>query len=269
MKSEELITLTLPYYTGEDRTVRVYMPERGEGERLPVIYMTDGQNLFDDDRPQQFGCWYTREAVREERKISGRAAVIVGIHNDGGNVRRTSELTPGSIGEVCLTDEFSPEEIRQIKPEGESFDRFVVDSVIPEIEKRFPVERGRNGAAFCGSSSGGLQAFFTAVSHPEKFCMSGVFSPAFLLYKSGDILRWTAERMREKMPYLYIYSGAGDKLEKRIFNSTDEVYDALCEFYPFDLLNEIILPEEPHHEKAWAQVFRDFLHTFLQRRNGF
>ncbi len=269
MKKEELITLSLPYYTGSEKTVRVFLPEREEGERLPVIYMTDGQNLFEDNFPDQFGCWYTREAVRAERKNSGKAAIIVGIHNDGGNVQRTSELTPKTIGALCFPDDFSPEENALIRPEGELFDRFVTDSVIPEIEKRFPVEKGRSGAAFCGSSSGGLQAYFTAVSHPESFCMSGVFSPAFILYSTEDIISWTAERLREKMPYLFFYSGAGDELEKDICRSTDAVYDALTGLYPPELLNEIIIPGEAHHETAWAQVFRDFLHTFLQRRNEF
>ena len=46
MIKEELFTLSFPYYTGRNRKVRVYVPEHEEAERLPVIYMTDGQNLL-------------------------------------------------------------------------------------------------------------------------------------------------------------------------------------------------------------------------------
>ena len=112
MIKEELFELSFPYYTGRNRKVRVYVPEHEEAERLPVIYMTDGQNLFEDNNPGQFGCWYTREAVRSERQKSGRAAVIVGIHNDESDLQRTCELTPASIGEIPVPDD-APEEVKK------------------------------------------------------------------------------------------------------------------------------------------------------------
>ena len=92
MIKEELFTLSFPYYTGRNRKVRVYVPEHEEAERLPVIYMTDGQNLFEDNNPGQLGCWYTREAVKEVGK-----AIIVGIFRGklvGVFGRMISELHP-------------------------------------------------------------------------------------------------------------------------------------------------------------------------------
>ncbi len=264
MITEALHELSLPYYTGRSRKVRVYVPEHEEAERLPVIYMTDGQNLFEDNNPGQFGCWYTREAIGE----IGRA-IIVGVHNDDNPVQRTKELTPKSIGALCFPDEM-PDEIRKaIIPEGELFDDFVIHTVMPEIEKRFPIEKGRNAAAFCGSSSGGLQAYFTALSHPDRFCMSGVFSPALPIYSVNDIVSWTASKLNGSVPYLYIYSGAVGEPEEAICESTQAVYDAIAEFYPPELLNEVILFDQPHHESAWASIFRDFLQTFLTRREEF
>ena len=266
MIKDSLTELSLPYYTGRNKKVRVYVPEHEEAERLPVIYMTDGQNLFEDNNPGQFGCWYTRETVREARESTGGAAIIVGIHNDENEIQRTSELTPKSIGGICFPDDI-PEEMRKMLiPQGELFDDFVIHTVMPEIEKRFPAERGRNAAAFCGSSSGGLQAYFTALSHPDRFCMSGVFSPAFPLYSVSDIISWTASKLSDCMPYLYFYSGAVGEPEKSICESTQAVYDAIAEYYPPDRLNEVIRFDQPHHESAWAPIFKDFLHTFLTRR---
>ena len=263
MTPETITTLSLPYYTGKNKTVRVFVPEHEDGELLPAVYMTDGQNLFEDDRPYQFGCWYTREAVREEQKTTGKAAIIVGVHNDEGFAQRGCELTPAGIGPIQTPDTI-PEEVKKLLiPQGEKFDDFVVNTVMPAIEAQFPVAPGRNNTAFCGSSSGGLQAYFTVLSHPDKFCLSGVFSPAFPLYSTEDILRWTSAQLTESMPYLYFYSGGADELEQEIRVSTEIVYDALVEFYPPERLNAVILPENPHHERAWAPVFRDFLHTFL------
>lgn len=252
----ELFDLFLPYPEKGERRVRVYVPEHEEGETFPVIYMTDGQNLFDEETGT-WGCWFTREAVEAERKLSGKAAVIVGIHND--NHWRDNELTPDSIGELVDTADMHD----FTAPEGEIFDSFVMDVVKPYIEKNFPVKMGRENTAFCGSSSGGLQSFFTALSHPESFSAAGVFSPAFLLYSGDDMRRWVLSKLCDDLPYLYIYTGAGDELEQRIFQSTEAVYDMLTECYPYDLLNEVILFENCHNEKAWAEIFPDFLHTFL------
>ena len=267
---EELISvLSLPYVGGMEKTVRVYVPRHEENEKLPVIYMTDGQNLFEAGRENQLGCWFTREAIRAEAEASGKSAVIVGIHNDEGPVSRTNQLTPKSIGEIKFPPQM-PEEMRKlIQPEGEIFDEFVVNTVMPAIEANFPVITGRTSTAFCGSSSGGLQAFFTAISHPDKFCMSGVFSPAFSIFSFEDVVRFTDDKMTGNMPYLYIYSGGADPLEKEICEITEKVYDSLSEFYPPEKLFEVILPEEHHHESAWESIFKDFLHTFLERRETF
>ena len=108
MNIEQLVALQLPYREAGTKTVRVFVPEHGEGELLPVIYMTDGQNLFEDDRPRQFGCWYTREAVKEEREKSGKAAVIVGIHNDESPVQRAKEKKKKSIGTIKFPLSNSP-----------------------------------------------------------------------------------------------------------------------------------------------------------------
>lgn len=258
MIDEKIFELCLPYPEKGERLVRVFVPTHGESEKLPVIYMTDGQNLFDEES-SGWGCWHTRESVRAERKLSGKAAIIVGIHND--NIWRDNELTPGSIGKVIAADDMD----NYTAPEGEIFDRFVTETVMPEVESRFPVKTGRENTAFCGSSSGGLQSFFTSLSHPEKFRAAGVFSPAFLLYSENDLRAWIGKISAPKLPYLYIYTGDGDELEHRIFVSVELTYDILAELYPPELLAEVILPDQKHNEAAWEQVFGDFLHTFLNR----
>lgn len=258
MIEEQLVTLSLPYPGRGERPVRVFVPAREEGEAFPVIYMTDGQNLFDVES-SSFGCWYTREAVRDERAKSGKAAVIVGIHNV--DPWRTDELLPGSIGEIHCPEEARP----YIKPEGEVFDDFVVHTVRSEVEAQFPVKTGRENTAFCGSSMGGLQSFFTVLSHPDIFCAAGVLSPAFLFFSEEDLRRWVQGALREEKPFLYLFSGAADELEKQILKCTETAAAILDECYPEEKLKLVIRPEERHHETAWEPVFRDLLHLFLQQ----
>ncbi len=259
MTDQILTELKLPYPDGSERRVRVYTPHRMPGQEFPVIYMTDGCNLFDEET-SSFGCWHTREAVWEEQKTTGRAAVIVGIHNDG-DIERANELTPKSIGRVLCPDEYKQE----LNPTGEVFADFVINTVMPVIEKYFPVKTGRENTAFCGSSMGGLMAFFAALNRPDVYSFAGVFSPAFQVYPIEDIKNWIIGKLRPDMPYLYIYTGAGDELEKQIFDRTEAVYDFLVECYPPDKHSEVVVPENKHHESAWEPIFKDFLHTFLSK----
>ena len=264
MIQESIVRITFPYADGREKLVRVYVPAHEEGEELPVIYMTDGQNLF-EYAEGAYGCWYTREAVRAERELSGRAAIIVGIHNDEGPVVRGNDLTPASIGPLNFPPEMPDQVRRMYAPAGEAFDAFVTDTLMPAVEERFPVKKGRENTAFCGSSSGGLQSFFTAMSHPDLFGAAGVFSPAFMFYSPEDLTRWIYSRLCPEMPYLYFYSGGKDALEQQICRCTEYVYDVLLKCCPPENLNEVILPDQPHHESAWQPMFRDFLHTFLDR----
>lgn len=264
MKKAEIISLSLPYPGLADRKIRVYLPEREDGETLPVIYMTDGQNLFDEET-STFGCWHVVDTMLAERENSGKSAIIVGVHNDDAShpLQRTKELTPAGIGPLVYPPEI-PEEIKSMLDcEGEIFDSFVIDTVMPAIEARFPVKTGRENTAFCGSSSGGLQAFFTALSHPDLFCAAGVLSPAFELYRPEDIESWIKAHIGGELPYLYIYSGGGDDLERRILDSVELTCVSLDKYYPSDRFTKIIMPEKPHHESAWEPVFADFLREFL------
>ena len=188
MINERVITFSLPYPERENRLVRVFVPEHEEGETFPVIYMTDGQNLFDKES-SGFGCWYTREAVRDERAASGKAAILVGVHNV--DPWRENELMPKSIGAIVCPEEVRP----RIDPQGEVFDDFLVRTLIPAVEARFPVKTGRDNRAFCGSSMGGLMSFFTVLRHPELYSAAGVLSPAFLLYSEEDMRRWLGETL--------------------------------------------------------------------------
>lgn len=168
MADAKLHTIKLPYPDKGDRNVWVYVPSHSDGEKLPVVYMTDGQNLFDDNSTPH-GSWEVVKAVENEQKSGVGNAVIVGI--DNGNAWRDSELTPKSIGEVQHLEMFC----ENFKPEGEIFDNFLMNTVIPYVENNFPVCTDRQNVAVCGSSSGGLMSFFSAFEHPENRRMQVCF----------------------------------------------------------------------------------------------
>lgn len=264
MENEKLVKLSLPFSENRNITVRVYVPARSEEMNFPVIYMTDGQNLFYDE-DSSFGCWHTMEAVKELSARTGKAAVIVGIHNDGAPLQRTCDLTPCSIGTLRYPPDM-PEEIRRMcVPDGEAFESFIINTVMPAVEKDFPVKTGRENTAFCGSSSGGLFAFYIALNHPELFSFSGVFSPApiNMIYDYQEAEKWMLSKLGGNMPFLYMYSGGADQAEKDILSGLEQVCAFLEDKYPSELIKKVVSPDMKHHESAWEQVFRDFLAIFL------
>ncbi len=270
MMEETLTEITLPYLD-KDKKVRVYVPAHEEGDTLPVIYMTDGQNLFNDDIVQ-FGCWYTREAVREEQENGSKGAIIVGIHNDGEPLERANDLTPASIGEMIVPPEEALTEQEKalwamFKPRGEAFGEFVVNTVMPEIEKQFPVKTGRESTAFCGSSSGGMESFYMAMNYPDKFSAAGVFSPVpfSMYYTEEDIVKWMKDKTagKEQLPFLYFYAGGAEEKEQQICEGMEQLYEMLKAFYPSEQMELVTDPDMMHHESAWSEYFQPFLHRFL------
>ena len=307
-----LTTLSLPYSDSLQKTVRVYVPEHKKGQKLPVIYMTDGQSVFDEES-NPLGCWHTREAVAAEQAASGKAAIIVGIHSEPHPMHRTAELTPASMGAFTpppmddlppmppmpegmppmpegmppmpggmppmpegmppMPENMTPEMLRKMmedmmknfKPDGEKFDEFVVSTVMPAVEKQFPVKKGRDNTAIIGSSSGGLEVFYTALTHPSLFCAVGALSPAFLFYKPEDVVKWTSERLGKTIPFLYLYCGEGEPKEKQMCDAARPVFELIESRVPEKNCRIVITPDAIHNESAWEPVFKDFLHLFLHR----
>ncbi len=257
------ITVKLPYPGLDDRMVRIFVPAHEDGETFPVVYMTDGQTAF-ERLPHELGCWSTHAAVQEERKNYGRGAIIVGIHNDLGPAQRASELTPTTLGKLQI-----PEEILKMSPPtGEVFDSFVVNTVMPFVESRFPVKKGRENTAFCGSSSGGVASLHIVMEHQDLFSMAGVFSPALMIFDPIEATNWFLSKMGDDLPFIYIYSGAFGDMESAICGCAQYLGNALDNHYPKELHKTLIIPQYPHHESAWSQVFKDMLHIFLDRCEG-
>lgn len=274
----ELIRLELPYFDRGSAIVRVYVPEHKKGEKLPVIYMTDGQSVFDEES-NPLGCWHTREAVVAEKAASGKSAIIAGIHSDPNPMFRTADLTPASIGKFvpppmpegmppmpeAMTPEIMEQMMKDFKPDGEKFDDFVIKTVMPAVEEKFPVKKGRKNTAIIGSSSGGLEVFYIALLHPELFSAVGALSPAFLFYSEEDVKKWTTDRLNKKTPFIYLYCGEGEPKEKQMRDAAKPVFELIKSAMPKNRVREVISPEAIHNESAWEPIFKNFLHLFLAK----
>jgi predicted alpha/beta superfamily hydrolase len=145
-----------------DRTLLVYLPpgyEDNAERHYPVLYMHDGQNLFDASTSFAGVEWGVDEAA--QRLIEAgtiEPIIIVGIYN---NADRMREYSPGPADQ-----------------RGTAYTRFVVEEVIPYIGRTYRVDPGRDKTGTAGSSLGGLISLYLAHEYPGVFGRCGVVSPA-------------------------------------------------------------------------------------------
>lgn len=148
---------------GNQRDILVYLPPsyvRG-ARRYPVIYMHDGQNLFDEATSfaHEWGVDETLEAASQD----GLEAIVVGIPN-----MRTERL-----------DEYSPFADKELGGgHGLAYLRFIIETLKPAIDRTFRTLPEREQTVLMGSSMGGLISLYGFLHHGETFGAAGVMSPA-------------------------------------------------------------------------------------------
>jgi predicted alpha/beta superfamily hydrolase len=156
-----------------EREVWVYLP-RGYGEsdaRYPVLYMQDGQNLF-DDATSFSGEWHLDEALEHAEDLP--PCIVVGIANTG--PRRLDEYTPFVDAKHGGGD-------------GERYIDFLVETVKPLIDADFATLPDCGNTGIGGSSLGGLISLFGFFARPDTFGFAAVMSPS-IWFAERTALRW-------------------------------------------------------------------------------
>ncbi len=181
-----------------ERTVRVYLPPgyATGRKRYRVLYMFDGQNLF-DDATSYIGEWGVDETLDALARNEGLELIVVGI--DHGNELRIRELSPWANPELGGA------------PEGEAFMAFVVKNLKPFIDNNYRTKPGRQDTAIMGSSLGGLMADYAVHQYPDVFGMAGIFSPSYWI--SEDAYKHAASHPLPRGTRIYLVAGGkeGDK----------------------------------------------------------
>ena len=125
---------------GNTRDVHVYLPPsyRTSGRHYPVIYMHDGQNLFDPDTSFA-GEWHVDDTM-ERLSPQGVEAIIVAVPNMGPD--RAYEYSPWRDPRVGGGG-------------GDAYLAFLVDTLKPRIDRQLRTRRERDATGILGSSMGG------------------------------------------------------------------------------------------------------------------
>ena len=147
---------------GNRREVVVYLPPTyGRSRRFPVVYMQDGQNLF-DPATAHAGDWALLRAL-DALAAAGHETIIVGVWNAG--EARIAEYSP-------FRDE------KTGGGRGDLYLAFLIETLKPMIDRRFRTRPERAHTGIAGSSMGGLISLYGFFRAPAVFGFAGVLSPS-------------------------------------------------------------------------------------------
>jgi predicted alpha/beta superfamily hydrolase len=152
-----------------ERDVLVFLPpgyETDARRRYPVLYLHDGQNLFDGATSyvpgQQWRLGETAQALINAQSIE--PVIAVGIYNAG--VRRV--------------DEYTPTPCARFKAGGKAdlYGRMIVEELKPFIDSHYRTLPDAARTGLGGSSLGGLVSLYLGLRHPGVFGRLAVLSPS-------------------------------------------------------------------------------------------
>lgn len=148
------------------RKIWIYLPPDYETskKKYPVVYMHDGQNLFDDFTSFS-GEWSVDETLNQIFEETGKSAIVIGIDNGGD--KRLAEYSPWNNAKYKTTGE------------GDLYVEFLAKTLKPYIDKTYRTEKQSSKTIILGSSMGGLISLYASAKYPNVFGKAGIFSPAF------------------------------------------------------------------------------------------
>lgn len=256
-RAGKTVTTTLTYSEGYEKKIWIWTPadySPASAQKYKTIYMTDGQNLFEDNR-DGYGGWQVINGVESMMANGGRGVILVGIDN---SKKRDNELTP-NLGEVSKQASGYGD---YHNGSGEAFSNFVVDKVMPYVQKNFNSSTEACDNFVVGSSSGGLESFYIGMENKDKFSGIGALSPAFVIFESPVWNEYLSKyNFSEKdMPKLYLFNGKGDALENSLYPSASQMYNRLLEAgYSKEKITFVIEDNFAHNENYWRVIFPEVI----------
>ncbi len=243
------------------RDILVHLPAGAgtSGRRYPVLYLHDGQNLF-DEATSFSGEWRVDETLTELAR-DGLEIIAVGIPSPAGP-GRGAEYTPYRAKPWAGEPPY-PSSM------GSAYVGFLVEQVKPAVDAAFPTRFDRASTGVLGSSWGGLISLWAAAERGDVFGLVGAMSPA-ITPGQGPIYR----RLRRLSPVpqrVYVDMGdhegsfATDPREDRAMSrdairASRKVRDAIAVSVPASArLRYVEDPGGIHQESAWARRLPDAL----------
>jgi predicted alpha/beta superfamily hydrolase len=235
------------------RDVIVYLPpgyEQHPERNYPVLYMQDGQNLFDEWTSFIPGrTWQLREHADEGIQASEvEPLMIVGVYNTGD--RRVAEYTHQRDGQLG-------------GGEAVNYGRMMTEELMPWIAGRYRVSREREQNGVGGSSLGGLVSLYLGLRHPERFGKLAVLSPS-VWWNQKSILGYLDKRAQEIRERPRLWLDVGDQEGHNTIENAEQLNRRLVAtgWKTGETLHFERVAGGTHDEASWARRVRPML-SFL------
>src|SRR5450631_4269040 len=254
----EIITINSKVYRNI-RNLRVWLPANyfapvNRAKHYPVLYMQDGQNLFDEATAFNHE-WRFDETVQFlTGSMRIHPMIVVGIDNTG---RRANEYLPYP----------DPENKELGKPEtqdvhGKEYADFVIKEVMPFVQRKYRVALGPANTGLGGSSYGGAVTLATVLTHPGLFGKALIESPSLLI---GDRqLLKDAEKATQFPQKMFLAIGTAEEADEQLSAKDAEAVRDLEKILRAKGLGpnrlKVVVEEGAHHDEgAWSKRLPDAL----------
>jgi enterochelin esterase-like enzyme len=237
------------------RFLRVWLPPgyddaQNAGRHYPVLYLNDGQNLFETSTAFAGIEWQVDEtADRLIREGTVPPMIIVGMDNTGKD--RIREYMP-----------FRSMHPRMLRVRGRYYPDFLMKEVMPFVGRNYRVATGPENTGLGGSSLGGLIALYTVMARPGVIGRLLLESPS--LWASGRQLVKESRSVRIWPERIFLAVGTAEAgSEERSRTVVDDVRE-LAAIMRRAVLSEkrlrlVIREGAGHNEAAWAERFPEAL----------
>lgn len=223
------------------RRVWIYLPPdyATSTKKYPVLYMQDGQNLFDPSTSFS-GEWEVDESMNEMCAQGDYGCIVVGI--DNGGVNRLNEYSP------WVNNLYGG-------GQGDEYVSFIVNTLKPHIDANFRTLPDRQHTGIMGSSMGGLISMYAIMEYQHIFSKAGILSPAFWFAGDNSTQQVLGVGKRNN---LKVYFLAGGQEPAYVAQDIQEVMDAMQSVgFTQNELHLSIPADGQHSEWFWRREFPD------------
>ena len=234
------------------RTIRLYLPPSYHNSRkkYPVIYMHDGQNLF-DNLTALAGEWGADESLNQLAKKQNFEVIVVGIDSDPDF--RMNELSPW-------------ENKRFGEAQGKQYMDFIVEVVKPYIDTNFRTQSDRLNTAIMGSAMGGLISHYAVHAYSEVFSKAGIFSPSY--WYSQDVFSFTQFKKAQLDTRLYVMYGDNEG-DGMIADTNNMQRQLRQQGHPRQNTLFKRVPEGEHNVPLWRSEFAEAVQWLFHQQPNF
>ncbi|MCC6810147.1 MAG: alpha/beta hydrolase [Deltaproteobacteria bacterium] len=229
---------------GNNRNITAYLPpsyDENTSATYPVLYMHDGQNLFDGGQAFGGNEWKVDETLNDGIYTGSlREIIVIGIANTSD---RMSEYTPTKDASYG-------------GGEGDEYLTFIRDELMPAVQNALRVQTGREATGLLGSSLGGLISAYAGVHYGQTFGIVGAMSPSTWWNKKfliGDV-KANPQTGNKRPLRVYVDSGDAGPSNDDVTNTATlaQTYKAQG-FVEGQDFHYVVGSKHEHNEYYWAQ----------------